>query len=108
SLTPLVYYVGLNPGFEAKLTAVLAVDVALPEGAAELLAARTPPLRAEYGPASPERRSRAAEAAGAGGDAPPVNTEALRACQALRERAERLSATREERMELLARLAKGE
>jgi hypothetical protein len=106
SLTPLVYYVGLNPGFEAKLTAVLAVDVALPEGAAELLAAPTHPLRAAYGPASPERRSRAAEAAVAGGDAPPVNTEALRACQALRERAERLSATKGERLALLAQLAK--
>jgi hypothetical protein len=82
--------------------------VALPEVATELLAARTLPLRASYGPASAERRSSAAEGAGAGGDVPPVNTEALKTCQALRERAERLSTTRGGRLELLARLAKGE
>jgi hypothetical protein len=108
SLTPLVYYVGLSPGCEARLTAVLAFDTALPQVATELLAARTLPLRASYGPASAERRSSAVEAAGVGGDAPPVNTEALKTCQALRERAERLSTMRGQRLELLARLAKGE
>jgi hypothetical protein len=108
SLTPLVYYIGLSPGCEARLTCALAFGIALPDGVTELLARQPASLRAEYGPASSERRLQAEEAVRRSDAAPSINTEALRIGRTLRERAERLSAGRTERLELLSRLERGE
>jgi hypothetical protein len=108
SLTPLVYYIGLSPGCEARLTCALAVGIALPDGVAELLARQPSPLRAEYGPAPIERRTQAEAAVRRSDAAPSINTEALRIGRTLRERAEQLSAGRTERLELLSRLGRGE
>jgi hypothetical protein len=108
SLTPLVYYIGLSPGCEARLTCALAFGVAIPDGMEELLGRQPTPLRADYGPAPIERRAQAEEAVRRSDAAPSINTEALRIGQTLRERAEQLSAGRRERLELLGRLEKGE
>jgi hypothetical protein len=108
SLTPLVYYLGLSPGCEARVTCALAFGVPLHDGIAPLLAAPTKPLRADYEPAPAERRSRAEEMARKSDAAPSINTEAVRTCRTLRERAEQLRAGRKERLELLSRLEEGE
>ena len=108
-LTPLIYYIGLSPGTEARVACVVARTAGGSDVAEQLQRLDGADLTSSYGPAAPERRAWA-EALVREGAARPNGPDpgAAEACRILQERAEMLAAGREARLQVIERLASGE
>jgi hypothetical protein len=104
SVSPLVYYLGLNPGCEARLTGLLYWHEEEPASTEWMPFVSE--LNATYVPASPERTQKVEsdrEALSRVPERPPFEWH-----RSWNERAERLSGGQSDRLALLARLRKGE
>ena len=107
TITPLIYFIGLSPGHEARFDSRIYFDVPCEESIREITEAQENGLRADYSKSTPDRHRQAKGLADRTAEASADALAAL-ALAEFRSRSASLARQKGDRMELLDRLRRGE